>query len=106
MIENIRRAEDPAWRERLERQQLVARLGRMFGFGIRLEDIDEGWVVSRDPRKSQPLSQKIAATEPEGRIGAARLETHALENRQLGPGRVQAGFHDDRLPRRCFQIAE
>jgi hypothetical protein len=42
MIENIRRAEDPAWRERLERQQLVARLGRMFGFGIRLEDIDEG----------------------------------------------------------------
>jgi hypothetical protein len=31
MIENIRRAEDPAWLERLERQQLVARLGRMFG---------------------------------------------------------------------------
>jgi hypothetical protein len=33
MIENIRRAEDPAWRERLERQQVVARLGRMFGRG-------------------------------------------------------------------------
>ena len=31
MIENIRRAEDPAWRERLKRQQVVARLGRMFG---------------------------------------------------------------------------
>jgi hypothetical protein len=31
MIENIRLAEDPAWRERLERQQVVARLGRMFG---------------------------------------------------------------------------
>jgi hypothetical protein len=31
MIENIRRAEDPAWRERLERQQVVAKLGRMFG---------------------------------------------------------------------------
>jgi hypothetical protein len=31
MIENIRRAEDPAWRERLERQHVVARLGRMFG---------------------------------------------------------------------------
>jgi hypothetical protein len=31
MIENIRRAEDPAWRERLERQQVIARLGRMFG---------------------------------------------------------------------------
>ena len=31
MIENIRRAEDPAWRERLERQQAMARLGRMFG---------------------------------------------------------------------------
>jgi hypothetical protein len=31
MIENIRRADDPAWRERLERQQVLARLGRMFG---------------------------------------------------------------------------
>jgi hypothetical protein len=31
MIENIRRAEDPAWRERLERQHVLARLGRMFG---------------------------------------------------------------------------
>jgi hypothetical protein len=29
-IENIRRAEDPAWRERLE-QQVLARLGRPFG---------------------------------------------------------------------------
>lgn len=31
MIESIRRAEDPAWRERLEQQQVLARLGRMFG---------------------------------------------------------------------------
>ena len=31
MIENIRRAEDPAWCEGLERQQVVAKLGRMFG---------------------------------------------------------------------------
>ena len=31
MLENIRRAEDPAWREWLERQQVVARLGRRFG---------------------------------------------------------------------------
>jgi hypothetical protein len=31
MIENIRRAEDPAWGERLERQRVLARLGRMFG---------------------------------------------------------------------------
>jgi hypothetical protein len=31
MVENIRRAEDPARRERLERQQVVARLGRLFG---------------------------------------------------------------------------
>jgi hypothetical protein len=31
MIENIRRAQDPTWRERLEQQQVVARLGRMFG---------------------------------------------------------------------------
>jgi hypothetical protein len=31
MIENVRRAEDPAWCGRLEQQQVVARLGRMFG---------------------------------------------------------------------------
>ena len=30
MIEHVRRAEDPAWTEALERQQTVARLGRMF----------------------------------------------------------------------------
>jgi hypothetical protein len=30
MIEHIRRAENPAWTEALERQQTVARLGRMF----------------------------------------------------------------------------
>jgi hypothetical protein len=30
MIEHIRRAEDPAWTEALERQQTAARLGRMF----------------------------------------------------------------------------
>ena len=34
MIENIRRAEDPAWRERLERQQVLARLGRLFGGSV------------------------------------------------------------------------
>jgi hypothetical protein len=33
MIENIRRAADPAWRDRLERQQVLARLGRRFGLG-------------------------------------------------------------------------
>jgi hypothetical protein len=31
MVENIRRAGDPAWRERVERQQVAARLGRLFG---------------------------------------------------------------------------
>ena len=30
MVENIARAEDPAWCGRLERQRVVARLGRMF----------------------------------------------------------------------------
>jgi hypothetical protein len=30
MIENLRRAEDHAWRERLKRQQVLARPGRMF----------------------------------------------------------------------------
>ena len=33
-IENIRRAQDPAWRERLERQQVMARLGRLFGSSV------------------------------------------------------------------------
>jgi hypothetical protein len=31
MIEKIRRAEDPTWRQRLERQEVMAKLGRMFG---------------------------------------------------------------------------
>jgi hypothetical protein len=31
MIESIRHAQDPAWSDRLEQQQLAARLGRMFG---------------------------------------------------------------------------
>lgn len=31
MIENIRRSEDPAWRERVERQQVQTRLGPLFG---------------------------------------------------------------------------
>jgi hypothetical protein len=30
MLAHIRRAEDPAWRDRLERQQALARLGRRF----------------------------------------------------------------------------
>ena len=34
MIENIRRAEDPAWREQLERHQVLARLGRLFGDSV------------------------------------------------------------------------
>lgn len=31
MIESIRHAQNPAWRDRLEQQQVVAKLGRMFG---------------------------------------------------------------------------
>jgi hypothetical protein len=31
MIENIGRAQDPGWCDRLEQQQVVGRLGRMFG---------------------------------------------------------------------------
>ena len=34
MIENIRRAADPAWRDRLERQHVLARLGRLFGGSV------------------------------------------------------------------------
>ena len=38
MIENIRRAQDPAWRERLERQQVMARLCRLFGGSVNPPD--------------------------------------------------------------------
>jgi hypothetical protein len=63
MLENIRRAEDPAWRERLERQQVVARLGRMFG---RAEDPLRGL---RD--HAQALKEELRRT-PLARPGKAR----------------------------------
>jgi len=50
MVENIRRAEDPAWRERLERQQVVARLGRMFG---RVENPLQGMQDHADALKEE-----------------------------------------------------
>lgn len=56
MIENIRRAEDPAWRERLERQQVLARLGRRFGGEANpLEAMqDHGRVVQEELRAAGP----------------------------------------------------
>lgn len=50
MVENIRRAEDPAWRDRLERQQVVARLGRMFG---RAEDPRQALLDHADALKEE-----------------------------------------------------
>jgi hypothetical protein len=50
VIETIRRAEDLAWGERLERQQVVARLGRVSG---RAEDPLQAMLVHADTLKQQ-----------------------------------------------------
>jgi hypothetical protein len=69
MIENIRRAEDPACRERLERQQVVARLGRMFG---RAEDPLQLMPNHADALKEElrrtPLVRSVSKSreEPDG----------------------------------------
>ena len=66
MIENIRRAEDPAWRERLERQQVVARLGRMFG---RAED-----PLQAVYDHAQALKAALRETPAHGRPSESREE--------------------------------
>jgi hypothetical protein len=69
MIENIRRAGDPAWRERLERQQVVARLGRMFG---RAEDPQQAMHDHAQALKAElrplPLPSRsfMSREEPDG----------------------------------------
>jgi hypothetical protein len=69
MIENIRRAQDPAWRERLEQQQVVARLGRMFG---RAEDPlqalqDHAETLKEELRRSPPVRAIVRSrSEAEG----------------------------------------
>jgi hypothetical protein len=59
MTDNIRRAEDPAWRERLEQQQVQARLGRMFG---RTEDplqaLQDHAEALRDELRRTPLQRR------------------------------------------------
>ena len=74
------------------RQRAISRLARR-------RDPLLAWVRTR-PIEQGPA--EIAATKPEGGIGAARLETHAVESRQLGPGRVQAGFHHDNVNSEMF----
>jgi hypothetical protein len=64
MIENIRRAEDPAWRDRLERQQALARLGRLFGGSAHpLEAMHE---------HADRLGQELRATPPPASGGDRR----------------------------------
>ena len=60
MVENIRRAEDPAWRERLERQQVVARLGRMFGRAEAMQD------------HADALKEELRRTPPPWRAAKSR----------------------------------
>jgi hypothetical protein len=66
MIENIRRAEDPAWRERLERQQVLVRLGRMFG---RAEDPLQ---ALRD--HAQALREEVRQSPPPRSVSRSRAE--------------------------------
>ena len=70
MIENIRRAEDPAWRERLERQQVVARLGRMFG-GVEhplQAMLDHADALREELRHASPLRRRASGNRdgPDG----------------------------------------
>jgi hypothetical protein len=69
MIENIRRAEDPAWREWLERQQVVARLGRRFGG---LENplqamLDHADVLREELRDASPRWRASGSRDKAGR---------------------------------------
>jgi hypothetical protein len=64
MIENIRRAEDQAWHEQLERQQALARLGRLFcGSAHPLEAMHE---------HADRLGQELRATLPPASGGDRR----------------------------------
>ena len=66
MIENIRRAEDQAWCERLEQQQVVARLGRMFG----RSRSRRCWTMRRLGRRNCAQRRSLRADLP-GRAGRA-----------------------------------
>jgi hypothetical protein len=68
MVENIRRAEDPGWRERLERQQVLARLGRMFG---RVENPlqamqDHAGALREELRRTPLAAATLSRDEPGG----------------------------------------
>ena len=59
MIENIRRAEDPAWRKRLERQQVAARLGRMFDRGENpLQGLQDHADALKEELRRTPLQRR------------------------------------------------
>jgi hypothetical protein len=64
MIENIRRAEDPAWCDRLEQQQVIAKLGRMFG---RNESPLEAMLDYAHTRKEKLRAMSLQSGRPAGR---------------------------------------
>jgi hypothetical protein len=68
MIENIRRTEDPAWCDRLEQQQVVARLGRMFGRNESPLDamLDYAHVHREELRATPPQSGRHAGRSGDG----------------------------------------
>jgi hypothetical protein len=68
MVENIRRAKDPAWREPLERQQVVARLGRMFGrVENPLQAMQNHAAVLKEELRRTPLQRRPSKSpEPGG----------------------------------------
>jgi septal ring factor EnvC (AmiA/AmiB activator) len=55
MLESIRRVADPAWRDRLERQQTLARLERLFGHRDQpLEAVQDHASALREELQSAP----------------------------------------------------
>jgi hypothetical protein len=66
MLKNIRRAADPAWRDRLERQQTLARLKHLFGRSDHpLEALHDHARALREERQTVPWP-------PAGRRGEDR----------------------------------
>jgi hypothetical protein len=75
MIENIRRAEDPTWRQQFERQEVLAKLGRMFG---RPRIRSRRWIIM--PRRSVAYFKPIARERSVG-IGEPTAAARHLDRR-------------------------
>jgi hypothetical protein len=106
MIENIHRAQDPAWRERLERQQIMARLGRLFGSSVIPPEAMSDYAdrLQHELRTAPlPMRPAVHHGETDGRAARALrphwtlAETAGCRGRQLGH-RDRRGGADLREP--------